>query len=35
VLAAADLLALMERQPRIAERIRSTVRDRSGEDKLA
>jgi len=31
VLAATDLLALMERQPRIAERIRSTVRDRSGE----
>jgi voltage-gated potassium channel len=31
VLAAADLHALMERQPRIAERIRATVRDRTGE----
>ncbi|MGP0090145.1 MAG: cyclic nucleotide-gated ion channel [Xanthobacteraceae bacterium] len=30
VLAAADLHALMERQPRIAERIRATVRDRTG-----
>ena len=34
VLAAADLYTLMERQPRIAERLRSTVRDRTGEDKL-